>query len=59
MKIPLSILPILTVTILGFLFIFYVPAGGDLISKKTDFMINSFIFLFGAYAVKRDLRKFG
>jgi hypothetical protein len=59
MKLPLCLIPIVVVTIIGFLFIVYVPAGGDLISKKVDFVINFSILVFGAYAVSRDLKKFG
>jgi hypothetical protein len=57
-RLPVTLLPILLLAVIVAMFIFYVPAGGDLISRWGDIVLGSLLAGFFAACVRRDLQRF-
>jgi hypothetical protein len=57
-RLPVTLLPILLAVIVAMLFIFYVPAGGDLISSRGDIILGSLLGGLFSACVFSDLLRF-
>ena len=58
-KFPVTLVPILLAVIVAMLFIFYVPAGGDLISSRGDMVLGGLDGLLFVACFFIDLLRFG
>jgi len=57
-RLPVTLLPILLFAVIVAMFIFYVPAGGDLISRRGDIWLGCLLGGIFSVCVSRDLRRF-
>jgi hypothetical protein len=57
-RLPVTLLPILLLAVIVVLFIFYVPAGGDLISRRGDIILGGLLGGLFSVCVSNDLRRF-
>jgi len=55
---PVTLLPILLLAVIVVLFIFYVPAGGDLISRRGDIILGVLLGGLFSVCVSNDLQRF-
>ncbi len=57
-RFPVTLLPILLLAVIVAMFIFYVPAGGDLISRGGDIVLGGLLAGLFAACVRSDLQRF-
>jgi len=57
-RLPVTLLPILLLAVIVAMFIFYVPAGGDLISRWGDIVLGGLLVGLFAACVRSDLQRF-
>jgi hypothetical protein len=57
-RLPVTLLPILLLAVIVSMFIFYVPAGGDLISRWGDIFLGGLLVGLFAACVRSDLLRF-
>jgi hypothetical protein len=58
-RLPVTLLPILLFAVIVAMFIFYVPAGGDLISRWGDILLGGLLAGLFCACVSSDLLRFG